>query len=208
MVIEGFFYHILLFLIFKPKVVKLLAGASSIHIAAQLSFWPIVGYLVAKGVDIDTFDTNGLTPLMWAVLRSQGPDTIRVILALGADPNLTDRRLRNTPLHFAVETPNSVAFDLLMEKSKDLTAENNKGVSPLSMATGKRDWMGEKILAELENRGVKRPRGIKRLFATKARRTALLFFLSLFFLVSGNGFYQDTHLLLLLLLIFSSSYKK
>ena len=46
---------------------------------------------MAKGIDVDTFDTNGLTPLMWAVLRSQGPDTIRVLLALGADPNLTDR---------------------------------------------------------------------------------------------------------------------
>jgi len=86
-----------------------------------------VAYLVAKGVDVDIFDTNGLTPLMWAVLRSQGPDTIRVLLALGADATLTDRRLRNTPLHLAVETPNATAFDLLLERTKDLQAENNKG---------------------------------------------------------------------------------
>ena len=160
-------------------------GSSAIHIAAQFSYWPIVAYLVAKGVDPDTFDTNGLTPLMWAVLRSQGPDTIRVLLALGADPNLTDRRMRNTPLHFAVETPNAVAFDLLLERTKDLQAENNKGVSPISLATGKRDWMGERILAQLENTGVRRARGIKRLFSNPTRRTALLFLLSLFFLTSG-----------------------
>lgn len=165
-------------------------GSAAIHIAAQFSYWPICAYLVAKGIDVDTFDTNGLTPLMWAVLRSQGPDTIRVLLALGADSNLTDRRLRNTPLHLAVETPNATAFDLLMEKSSDLQAENNKGVSPLSLATGKRDWMGERIIAELENRGVTRARGIKRIFSNPARRTALLFVLSLFFLVSAGSIFD------------------
>ena len=61
--------------------------------------------LVAKGVDVDTYDTNGLTPLMWAVLRSRGPDTVRVLLGLGADPNLVDRKFRNLPIHFAIETP-------------------------------------------------------------------------------------------------------
>ena len=94
--------------------------------------------------------------------------------------------MRNTPLHLAVETPNATAFDLLMEKTTDLQAENNKGVSPLSLATGKRDWMGERIIAELENRGVTRARGIRRIFSNPARRTALLFVLSLFFLVSGK----------------------
>ena len=38
---------------------------------------------MAKGVDIDSYDTNGLTPLMWAVIRGAGPETIRVLLALG-----------------------------------------------------------------------------------------------------------------------------
>ena len=168
-------------------------GSTAIHIAAQFSYWPILAYLVAKGTDVDTFDTNGLTPLMWAVLRSQGPDTIRVLLALGADPNLSDRRMRNTPLHLAVETPNATAFDLLLETTSDLQAENSKGVTPISLATGKRDWMGEKIIEELENRGVKRGRGIKRLFSTKPRRMALLFALSLFFLVSGKKLKLTTY---------------
>ena len=42
---------------------------------------------------------------MWAVLRSKGPDTVRVLIGLGADPNLVDRKFRNLPLHFAIETP-------------------------------------------------------------------------------------------------------
>lgn len=58
-------------------------GSAAIHTAAQYGFWPICAYLVAKGVDIDSYDTNGLTPLMWAVIRGAGPETIRVLLALG-----------------------------------------------------------------------------------------------------------------------------
>ena len=59
-------------------------GSAAIHTAAQYGFWPICAYLVAKGVDIDSYDTNGLTPLMWAVIRGAGPETIRVLLALGS----------------------------------------------------------------------------------------------------------------------------
>ena len=70
--------------------------------------------LVAKGVDVDTYDTNGLTPLMWAVLRSKGPDTVRVLLGLGADPNLVDRKFRNLPLHFAIETPRYCLYNTKM----------------------------------------------------------------------------------------------
>ena len=60
-------------------------GSAAIHTAAQYGFWPICAYLVAKGVDIDSYDTNGLTPLMWAVIRGAGPETIRVLIALGMD---------------------------------------------------------------------------------------------------------------------------
>ena len=31
-------------------------GSAAIHIAAQFSYWPICAYLVAKGIDVDTFD--------------------------------------------------------------------------------------------------------------------------------------------------------
>ena len=44
--------------------------------------------VVKSGIDVDSYDTNGLTPLMWAVMRSVGPETIRVLIALGADPDL------------------------------------------------------------------------------------------------------------------------
>jgi len=48
---------------------------------------------LAKGIDIDIFDNNGKTPLMWAVSHTEELDIIRVLISLGADPNLADRGL-------------------------------------------------------------------------------------------------------------------
>lgn len=165
-------------------------GSAAIHIAAQYSFWPIVAYLVAKGVDVDVYDTNGLTPLMWSVLRSRGPDTCRVILGLGADPNLVDRKFRNLPLHFAIETPSPDAFEQLVDVTKDLQQHNGKGNSPIALASGKKEWMAELIETELENRGITRTRGVRRLFNSKARRTCLLYAVSLIFLVAAGAVFN------------------
>ena len=106
-------------------------GSAAIHLAAQFGFWPICAYLVVRsGIDVDSYDTNGLTSLMWAVIRSVGPETIRVLIALGADPDLKDRREQSTSLHFAMEKGNEYAFNTLLEKTKELEAVNKKGVTP------------------------------------------------------------------------------
>lgn len=113
-------------------------GSAAIHTAAQYGFWPICAYLVAKGVDIDSYDTNGLTPLMWAVIRGAGPETIRVLLALGADSDLKDRKTHASSLHLAMDKGNEYAFRILLEKTKNLEDVNNKGISLLQLGTGKK----------------------------------------------------------------------
>ena len=40
-------------------------GCACVHLAAQFGFTAIVAYLVAKGVDVNTQDKNGMTPLAW-----------------------------------------------------------------------------------------------------------------------------------------------
>lgn len=41
-------------------------GCSCVHIAAQFGHTAIVAYLVAKGVNPNMQDRNGMTPLMWS----------------------------------------------------------------------------------------------------------------------------------------------
>ena len=40
-------------------------GSSCIHLAAQFGHTAICAYLIAKGINPDTPDRSGMTPLMW-----------------------------------------------------------------------------------------------------------------------------------------------
>lgn len=40
-------------------------GCSSIHLAAQFGHTAVVAYLIARNVNADTFDSGGMTALMW-----------------------------------------------------------------------------------------------------------------------------------------------
>lgn len=44
-------------------------GLACIHVAAQFGHTAVIAYLVAKGVDINVTDTNGLTALMYCALK-------------------------------------------------------------------------------------------------------------------------------------------
>lgn len=44
-------------------------GCNCLHLAAQFGNTSIVAYLLAKGIDINTPDSNGMTALMWSAFR-------------------------------------------------------------------------------------------------------------------------------------------
>jgi len=169
-------------------------GCSAIHIAAKTNRWELVAYLVAKGIDIDIFDNNGKTPLMWAVSHTEELDIIRVLISLGADPNLADRgESGNTPLHIAIEAPNAIALQVLLEHVKDLNAENKNGATAISLADFNSAKSAEKLNAELDRRGAKRVNRLKRFFHTPAKRMGLMVFLALFCLTSVGLIANQTY---------------
>jgi palmitoyltransferase ZDHHC13/17 len=56
------------FLLSERSTVSLCwSGLSSIHLASMFGHTDIVGYLVAKGEDVDFLDKGGMSPLMHAV---------------------------------------------------------------------------------------------------------------------------------------------
>jgi len=76
---------------------------------------------------------GGSTPLMYAVLYGD-PDSVRLLLERGADPNL-----RNdggaTALMYAVDDPEKTR--LLLEKGADANARSDEGQSPLLVAASR-----------------------------------------------------------------------
>lgn len=66
-------------------------GCSSIHLAAQFGHTAVVAYFIARNVSPDTFDAGGMTALMWCAWKIMSLDPVRLLLTLGANPNLQVR---------------------------------------------------------------------------------------------------------------------
>lgn len=44
-------------------------GLACIHVAAQFGHTAVIAYFIAKGIDINSLDNNGLTPLMHCTIK-------------------------------------------------------------------------------------------------------------------------------------------
>lgn len=95
-------------------------GCSCIHLAAQFGYTALVAYFVARGVSPDLVDRGGMTPLMWSCWKICSLDPTRLLLTLGASPNLTDSTQGNTALHWAILARNTSAIATLVLQVSNL----------------------------------------------------------------------------------------
>ncbi|KAA0195612.1 Palmitoyltransferase [Fasciolopsis buskii] len=101
-------------------------GLPCIHVAVQIGSVPIIAYLLAKGVDVDGRDGNGLTPLLVACMHSQSADVFRLLIGWGANLHLTDSR-GNAATHYAVNFTNVPAILALDKAGADWNLVNGEG---------------------------------------------------------------------------------
>ena len=89
----------------------------------------LVIWLVEQGLDINTPDYYGATPLYRQAIL--GRDTVKLLLELGADigkPNTYGE----SPLHVAAEFFHPKTVKLLIDKGADVNAKNDMGRTPLA----------------------------------------------------------------------------
>ncbi|CAG9811097.1 unnamed protein product [Chironomus riparius] len=109
-------------------------GSGCIHLASQFGHTAVVAYLIAKNVYLDIYDSSGMTPLMWSAWKMISLDPVRLLLTLGANPNLQDLAHGNTALHWAILSRNHRAIHTLVIKGKaNIDVKNKKGDSPLQL---------------------------------------------------------------------------
>lgn len=109
-------------------------GCSAIHLAAQFGHTAVVAYLIARNVHPDTFDAGGMTALMWSSWKILSLDPVRLLLTLGANPNLQDLTHGNTALHWAIMARNPRAiWSLIIRGKANLDIKNQRGDTPLQM---------------------------------------------------------------------------
>lgn len=129
-------------------------GCSSIHLAAQFGHTAVVAYLIARNVNADTFDAGGMTALMWSSWKILSLDPVRLLLTLGANPNLQDLTHGNTALHWAIMARNPRAIYTLIFKGKaNLDVCNQRGDTPLQLLQQhiSARWIHYEVLAKIKD---------------------------------------------------------
>ena len=126
----------------KPEIARLLidlGAEADIHHAAAAGNLSMVRQLIRSGVDIDTPNSSGRSPLHIAVER-QLHGLAELLLETGADPNLHDKADErwnhgaDTPLHQATHGADERMIRLLLSYKADPNVRNLRGLSPVDIA--------------------------------------------------------------------------
>jgi len=113
---------------FDEETLSLIDGMN-IFQALSMDRDDIIGRFVASGLDLDSRNGEGMTPLM-AALQMEKNDSARRLLDGGSRVNISDKN-GNTPLHLALRfMPEDFALTLL-DKGADPAARDRDGYTPL-----------------------------------------------------------------------------
>jgi cytohesin len=107
----------------------------------------IIRMLVASGAPLEAQDTNGGTPLHWALAGDvANPSSVWVLLELGANPNALDNG-GSSPLHYAISEHCVTCVELLLASGANPVIANHSGETPLARAqrlcTKYEKWVAE-----------------------------------------------------------------
>jgi ankyrin repeat protein len=98
-----------------------------------------VKVLLQRQAEPSRGDTEGRTPLHWAVSISVGQgntafgkENVTILLAAGAEVNARDKNGK-TPLHLAAEANSTDMVDFLVAHGADVNAKDNNGKTPLDL---------------------------------------------------------------------------
>ena len=106
--------------------------SSLIHSAAEGGNTSIIIKLLSPGLDVDSRNNDGLTPLMTAAI-SDKQNAFDVLIQNGADPSFKDNN-RFSVLHCAAEGRNTSIVNKLLSLGLDINLKDVYGVTPLTRA--------------------------------------------------------------------------
>ena len=129
-------------------------GATPLLRAAKALDAPAIKVLLEKGANLSLSNTRGVTPVMAAAglgsvdadtrglyttedVQQRSIESLKLLLAAGADINAKDGQRGLTPLHEAARWGWNDVVRFLVEHGANLQAKDNRGMTPVDSALGK-----------------------------------------------------------------------
>ncbi|KXS20428.1 ankyrin [Gonapodya prolifera JEL478] len=109
-------------------------GYNAMHLAAHGGHSMLLLYLVAYGMEVDTLDTMGRTPLMWVCYMGTSMDAFDILIRLNADLDRLDST-SFTALHWALVTSHLEMARKLVHLGARTDLRDSNGKTPLDWAT-------------------------------------------------------------------------
>jgi uncharacterized protein len=103
--------------------------------------------LAASGVDINTVDARGATPLMIAI-EKENISIVDLLLSMGAKPNFVTTS-EKTPLGLAIDKRNVEVAGLLLGNGTDLTENNTESTFLRYHPVGQAVQLGDEAMVKL-----------------------------------------------------------
>lgn len=127
--------------------VLLASGCTTLHTAAAKGNINAIDRLIGEDNDMNALDDSGETPLIQAINMNQQA-SVYALLKHGANVDIADTVVGNTPLHHAILQGNSKFVALLLKYNADTTIQNYDKKTPLDFA---REKNGEAINGLMAN---------------------------------------------------------
>jgi truncated hemoglobin YjbI len=126
-------------------------GRTLLHYAAGAGCLELVTWLLRHGIDPDTQDSGGHTPLYRAAnecASGTGPEIVRALVAAGADVNACGGVTRSTALHMAARRGFAGIARALLDCGAAVEAQDRKGDTSLQRAINCRKDAVAQLLVE------------------------------------------------------------
>lgn len=115
-------------------------GYNMMHLAVHGGHTWLVLYLLGLGMDVDTLDSNGRTPLIWASYLGSSMDVVNTLLKWGADVDRADKT-GFTALLWAVVSGHMEVAEKLVHEGANVNVKDAEGRNV-------QEWAEEKELGD------------------------------------------------------------
>ena len=104
-----------------------------LHLACQNGQFSLIKNLLKAKVDIDAFNTEGLSPLHIAVIKGN-IEVAKLLISEGASIDLNDSKWGSSPLLYACQNGRTKIVKMLLENGSDINAKSDEGSTAIHFA--------------------------------------------------------------------------